>query len=238
MSLMMKSDAPQWMLLHLAALYTYNKDGFITVKNLSSGHQQPRFHLMRSHQIVKCCFREDMPHKLISTLQNHVASEPLSVDLLSLPIFYDSYKTLLEGDEPISAIWSGPVYHVPSINEQTPKEYIEINHNNRHLLSEGFENWAHGIEHRQPTIAILKDGKIAAICASVRTTQEAHVAGVETLPKYKNKGFAKTAVKRWSQAVQTLGKTALYSTSWENKASQGLANSLGLEFVGADFHIT
>jgi hypothetical protein len=45
-------------------------------------------------------------------------------------------------------------------------------------------------------------------------------------------------VKAWAQAVQQLGKIALYSTSSDNEASKHLAASLGLPLLGTDFHLS
>ena len=42
----------------------------------------------------------------------------------------------------------------------------------------------------------------------------------------------------WARAVQAIGATPLYSTSWENAASQAVARSLQLEMFGSDFHVT
>jgi hypothetical protein len=38
--------------------------------------------------------------------------------------------------------------------------------------------------------------------------------------------------------VHALGATPLYSTSWDNLASRGLAARLGLAQFGVDFHLT
>jgi hypothetical protein len=42
----------------------------------------------------------------------------------------------------------------------------------------------------------------------------------------------------WALQVRSLGAVAMYSTSWENAASQGVARNLRLVQYGADFHIT
>jgi hypothetical protein len=42
----------------------------------------------------------------------------------------------------------------------------------------------------------------------------------------------------WARAVRAQGATPFYSTSWDNLASQRVADRLGFLPVGVDFHIT
>jgi predicted GNAT family acetyltransferase len=76
------------------------------------------------------------------------------------------------------------------------------------------------------------------ICASVRISDAAHCAGVETQAGHRRRGHAVNAVAGWARAVQSLGAAPFYSTSWDNMASQGVARRLGLSLVGVDFHVT
>ncbi|MGH2617528.1 MAG: GNAT family N-acetyltransferase, partial [Thermomicrobiales bacterium] len=41
----------------------------------------------------------------------------------------------------------------------------------------------------------------------------------------------------WAQAVRQEGRIPLYSTSWENLASQAVARKLGLVLYGVDLDI-
>jgi len=66
----------------------------------------------------------------------------------------------------------------------------------------------------------------------------AHEAGVETLPEFRGNGFAKEVTAGWARAVDALGAIPMYSTSWQNTASQAVAKKLGLICYGAEFHIT
>jgi RimJ/RimL family protein N-acetyltransferase len=60
---------------------------------------------------------------------------------------------------------------------------------------------------------------------------------VETLPDFRGQGYAKDVAAEWANRVRAVGGIPLYSTSWENKASQAVARKLGLECYGADFQI-
>ena len=90
----------------------------------------------------------------------------------------------------------------------------------------------------QPFLAIVEAGRAVSVCRSVRITGEAHEAGVETLPEFRGKGYAKDTVAAWARSVQSMGAMPLYSTSWENTASQAVVKKLHLVQYGADFHIT
>ena len=85
---------------------------------------------------------------------------------------------------------------------------------------------------------MLKDNRAVSVCRSVRITPQAHEAGLETLLEFRRRGYAKDVVIAWARAVQVMGATALYSTSWENIASQAVARKLKLEMFGSDFHVT
>ena len=77
-----------------------------------------------------------------------------------------------------------------------------------------------------------------SICRSVRASARAHEAGVETLAGYRRCGYATSVVTAWAIAVRALNLIPLYSTSWNNVASQGVARRLGLVQYGVDYHVT
>ncbi|MXY71814.1 MAG: GNAT family N-acetyltransferase, partial [Dehalococcoidia bacterium] len=77
-----------------------------------------------------------------------------------------------------------------------------------------------------------------SVCGSVRITPEAHEAGVETSANARGRGFAVAVVAAWAQAVRALGAEPLYSTSWDNAASQAVASKLGLIPYASTFHMT
>jgi predicted GNAT family acetyltransferase len=82
------------------------------------------------------------------------------------------------------------------------------------------------------------DGHAVAVCGSVRQTGQAYEAGVETVLAYRGRGYAARAVAAWAGVVRALGRVPLYSTSWQNTASQSVARKLALIQFGSDLHIT
>jgi predicted GNAT family acetyltransferase len=62
-------------------------------------------------------------------------------------------------------------------------------------------------------------------------------AGVETIERFRGRGYGTTSVVAWAAAIRREGRVPLYSTEWENKASRALASSLGLVCYGEDLHI-
>ena len=107
---------------------------------------------------------------------------------------------------------------------------------NAELLEFGFSDTIDELDHIQPCMVALEAGRAVSICCSVRKSLKAEEAGVETLVSYRGKGYAARAVAGWAQAIKEKGRIPLYSTSWDNGASQRVAQKLGMIPFGADFN--
>jgi RimJ/RimL family protein N-acetyltransferase len=89
-----------------------------------------------------------------------------------------------------------------------------------------------------PVAIAFEAGQPAAICHSPRgVTALAAEAGVETIERFRGRGLATAAVACWARAIQRRGRLALYSTSWDNKASQEVARRLSARMYGEDWHV-
>lgn len=164
-------------------------------------------------------------------------AEPLDQAFENLPVHRDRYLEILAEHAPVEKLWSGPTYR--AIRDTSPTAMATlITPENAALLQDGFEDWLPDIPHRQPFLAVVKDGRAVSICASVRISAAVHCAGVETHADHRRSGHAAQAVASWGRAVRSLGATPFYSTSWDNIASQGVARRLGMELAGVDFHVT
>jgi hypothetical protein len=106
------------------------------------------------------------------------------------------------------------------------------------VLQRYLPDWLPDVSPDSPMAASLQDGDAVSVCCSVRRTPRAHEAGVETHAGFRRRGFAPPAVGLWAEAVRAMGLLPLYSTSWKNEASRGVARKLGLAHFGSDLHLT
>lgn len=84
-----------------------------------------------------------------------------------------------------------------------------------------------------PWAAVLGGGsgdEVAAVCETARATPHAVEAGVWTYEAHRRKGHATAATTAWAALVAD--RTAFYSTTWDNLASQGVARAAGLRAIG------
>ncbi|GIP33645.1 hypothetical protein J2TS4_28550 [Paenibacillus sp. J2TS4] len=131
----------------------------------------------------------------------------------------------------------GPCFIIPG--EATPKmQVVSITRENiEEFLLDGFEWLTLEIDYVQPCIALVCETRAVSICRSVRITSKAHEAGLETLNPFRGRGYAAAVVAGWAMEVRKLGSIPLYSTSWENLASQKVARKLALSLYGVNFII-
>lgn len=224
------------MRLHVDALYAHDARGRIVTSNEWRPSPAPRFFLGRTIAGNVWRFRSDVPQHVVSTLEALCRDEPVSTDLPREPVRREALVRVLESHAPVATIWAGPAYGFAHVAAPTAT-CVAISEANSSLLHSGFESWLEDVPHRQPFVAVVERGRAASLCASVRITDVAHEAGVETLPPQRRRGHAVHAVAAWARAVRQTGALPLYSTSWDNLASQGVAGKLGLSLYGVDFHV-
>ena len=230
-------DVKELMRCHVRALFTQDDDGRLIAVNDSSRAQAPRIFLGRTVEGNLWWMRKDVSAQLVEELQALCEALPVvaefKADDVSLRPFIDS----LSREQPVERVWSGPAYECPF--DLAPDETaVGITLANSELLSPYLEDWRNDAEAGVPMVASLQDGAAVSVCCSVRVTDLAHEAGVETHPNFRGRGHASRAVAAWATAVRELGSVPLYSTSWDNESSWALARKLGLILFGADLHLT
>lgn len=226
-----------FMAMHLEALYNHDACGNMLTVNDGGNTIAPRFFLGRTADGILWRFRQDVRGELRDVLERHCLAEPIAPDLAQLPRNASVFNRLLARQSPIQQVWSGPAYRFP---ERLPEDtrIVPVTGENSDLLRPYFDEWINDVPVCQPFLALV-DGEIAvSVCGSVRITQRACEAGVETAPDFRGRGFAALVTAAWAEAVRQLGPIPLYSTSWENTASQSVASKLGLLQYGVDFHVT
>ncbi len=220
----------------IATLYRCNDRGRILALNYFAGGAVPRFHLMRTALGNIARYRHDVPDDLVARLERICECEPVVDPPTRVPALCAEYLNALGILPANDERWSGPAY---MIERDAPPLVapIAINKKNAHLLRGKLEEWLPDVQHGQPLMAVIEDGRAVSLCASVRISNAVHCAGVETLPEYRRRGYAVSAVAGWARAVRALGAIPFYSTSWDNVASQAVASRLGASLAGVDFHV-
>ena len=221
--------------MHIRALYVHDEQGCLLSNNDWQRGPAPRFFLGRTSQGNVWRFRHDLPKTVCDELSALCKEEEFSTS--APPAYQNEYLQILAAHAPIDKIWLGSAYwFAQPVRESGGTTFIEAQ--NAHLLQGGLEEWIPDMAYQQPAVALLVDGQAVAICASVRITEDAHEAGVETVRAHRQKGYAVKVVLAWAWAVAKLGARPLYSLSNKNLASMKVVNRLGLSQFGADFHIT
>lgn len=221
------------MRMHVHGLFTHDARGRMVPVNEPGGAPAPRFFLGRTAEGSVWRFRHDVDDDLARELERLCRAEPAGDDFRLSPGAAETYAALLA---PVQRTWAGPAYHVPR-DLPASGDAVRITTANAELLRPHLEAWLGDVATAQPLLVSAERGRAVSICASVRITSEADEAGVETAAAFRGRGHAARAVSAWAAAVRELGRVPLYSTSWENAASQALARSLGLRRFGADLHI-
>jgi RimJ/RimL family protein N-acetyltransferase len=147
------------------------------------------------------------------------------------------YEEILASTSPVTSRWSGPAYRFPSETARSSR-CVNVTPQNRAILSTHFSDWLNDVEDCQPFVALVRDGDAVSLCCSVRKSNAADEAGVETALEHRGHGYAVEVVLAWAKAVDATCRIPLYSTSWSNEASRALAKRLGLVCYGGDLHLT
>lgn len=227
------------MRIHVRALFTHNAESRLLFVNEpdSAIAPAPRLFLGRTRVGNVWRFRADLPENLIQELDSLCRDEPpLNTELNELPRHVERYVRLIEKHAPVERVSAGPAYHFAE-NIARSRHPVAITEMNAERLQGGFEELVAELPTWQPFVALIEGNRAVSVCRSVRITPEAHEAGVETLPDFRGKGYAADVAAEWARRVWAVGAIPLYSTSWENKASQAVARKLRLECYGADFNV-
>ena len=225
------------MRLHVEALFAHNAEGYLLRVNEPNGALAPRFFLGRTSDGPVLRFRHDVDATLRRELEAASEEDALRKSALDSPIDPSGYQSILARSAPVQKTWHGPAFHFPHELAATP-DVTFVTESNAQILETFLREWIPDTHTAQPMAATTVDGHAVSVCCSVRQTNMAHEAGVETVPTFRGRGFAAQVVAAWAGAVREMGFVPLYSTSWENEASRSVARKLSLIQFGSDLHIT
>ncbi len=198
--------------------------------------EAPLFYLGRSKQHQYLKFRHDVTLKVRSELERLAKSE--TGDFRQLPLNHQEFLERLGPNSKSLQISQGPAFwfDYPAANHDA--QIVQLTAEHRPATQKLMSDWLDDIEHEQPMMGWLEDGKVLGICASVRKNDEAMAAGLEVAPSARRRGLGIRLTQAWAAKVQAMGKIAMYSTSEDNAASRGLAAKLNLPLLGSDFQIS
>ncbi len=225
--------------IHIRALFTHDARSRLLSVNDPWGesHAAPRLFLGRSRMGNLWRFRADLSESLVAELESLCADEPAGAESGSAPRHAEAYVRLLDAHAPVRRQRAGPAYHFTEYPEPS-RSLLAVTEANAERLRGGFEELLEELPARLPFLAVVEKGRAVSVCRSVRVTPAAHEAGVETLPDFRGRGYARDVTAGWARLVSDGGSLPLYSTSWENTASQAVAKKLRLTMYGSDFHVT
>jgi GNAT superfamily N-acetyltransferase len=230
-------DSKDLMRLHVRALFTQDDDGRLVSANASGRAPAPRFFLGRTAQGNLWWVRQNVDATVAQELRALCNAEPVDPDVEPQTIDIGAYTSCLSRHGPVERVWSGPAFVCPT-ELGGGGAAVRVTRASADVLSPYLDDWRVDVESGVPAAASLDGDRAVSVCCSVRVTERAHEAGVETHPDFRGLGHGSRAVAEWAAAVRELGCVPLYSTSWENEASRALARNLGLVRFGTDLHIT
>ncbi|MGN7411745.1 GNAT family N-acetyltransferase [Paenibacillus sp. SAF-068] len=140
--------------------------------------------------------------------------------------------------EPVNRVWMGPAYAFPETSGEWSRNVQRIGQEQHDLLAEHFPELTDHLHEKWPVSAYVIGDSAVAVCCSARLSDHGAEASLYTAPGYRGRGYAAQAVKCWQHYVKERGHLPIFSTSWDNLASQQVARKLGLIQFGVDFSIT
>ena len=205
--------------------------GSLLCGNEPSGRPAPRFFVGRTSGGVRCWFRHDVNASVRSELRGLCATLPSG----TAPIDPAQFERVLARQGPIASIDAGPAFLIEAAEASTA---VQITTQNAACLLPLLSAWRGDEVTCEPLFGAVVGDRAVAVCGSVRRTEAADEAGVETVAEFRRQGHGTAVVRAWAAETRRRGKFALYSTAWSNTGSRRLAAGLGLTPFSSDLHIT
>lgn len=218
-------DFSEFFEIHVDTLFITNVRGDLVLINEPwEKHKQraPLIYVSWNESGYAYRFRDDVSADKRQKIEQHLEDVQSFDGAKQLPCA-DQIETLLS----TQCSESGPTYLAPN-TVQPHGEAILVEHDNVEVLRTHFESMIDHIEDFQPCCVVLDGSDAVSICDTVRRSARAVEAGLHTIETHQRKGYAVAVTSAWVKAVKVEGLIPIYSTSWENIASQGVAKKVGL----------
>ncbi len=229
-------DDRDLMSIRADASFTYDARGRMLRTNEPREQERrpaPRLLLGRTTAGHVVRFGAAVPDAVARRLEEIVKRLPPAGDLRIPPAALAEVRETLAEHAPITTEGGGPAYRFPASIAQSG-EAVRLTDASRELVRDTYPWLYNGLADWQPCFAVVRDGAAVSVCFSARMGAQAAEAGVETLPAFRGHGFAAAVTAAWGAAIHASGRIPLYSTWWDNLASQGVARRLGLIMFGTD----
>lgn len=224
------------MRIHMETLFEVDASGCLLCGNELHRPAAPRFFLGRTPDGDVWAVRHDLPRHLADELVALAESMPRGFDTERAPERFTPFVELVATGGAAERIWAGPVYAFAE-PPLAVEHALQVTPDNASVLSPHLEEWREDVSDSVPMAVDLEGGEAVSLCCSVRISDRAHEAGVETHPRFRGQGRAARVVVAWAGLVRAAGRIPLYSTSWDNEASRRLAARVGLGQYGSTLHI-
>jgi RimJ/RimL family protein N-acetyltransferase len=215
---------------HVNVLFRHDTDNRMTVVNEPPYADAPRIFIgaTRVGSIVR--FQNSLNESIVERLEQIIGT--------TTGAYLGEVIKVLSLDRQVNNLWIGPAYVFPDARNRTYTKAIKVTHKNKEILKPHFPYIFDYFEYKQPCFVIVEDNRPVSICCSARQTSKADEASVFTHEAHRGRGYGLDVANAWATEVMKLGRIALYSTSWDNFASQSVARKLQLVQFGTDIHMS
>jgi RimJ/RimL family protein N-acetyltransferase len=221
------------MAIQAATLFRFDERGRIVGSNEPNGRFAPRLFLGRTKDGHVSRYGATLPDAVVQRIEEIIEREPRVADLTPEPVVADALREALSQHAPVTREAGGPAYYFPEVIA-VPGNVVQLTDANRDVARDTFRWLYDDLPGWAPGFAVVEDGVAVSACCSSRIGIDAAEAGVDTLPEYRGRGYASAVTAAWAEAIRASGRIPLYSTAWDNLASQAVARRLGLIMYGAD----
>lgn len=229
-------DDHELMRVRADTAFTYDSRGRMLLSNeprVTDRRPAPRVWLAWTASGYVVRFGATVPDVLAQQIETIFARQPPTGELLAPPAALPDLRAALSAHGPLAREEGGPAYRFPETIAPTG-DAVRVTEANHDIARETFPWLYDEYADWRPCFAVLRDGAAVSVCFSSRIGSNACEAGVETLPAFRGHGYAGAVTAAWAAAVREAGLIPIYSTTWENLASQAVVRKLGLVMFGAN----